>query len=265
MDNQNPNPNQPGSTPNNPQTGTPQSPLSSGNTPQPPQPTPQQPQPVDLNQIFADPTAADDPNTAGETGSAISGIAHGFSTVFGAIFSWVIFPIAVVLILHNFVFQAYHVIGTSMVPNLHDADYLIISKIGNTEAAIARAFGQNKPYIPARGEIVVFHFPKDPTRVFVKRVIGLPGDRVVVKNGAVTVYNAEHKDGFNPDKGYELKDTVTLIDTDEVVQPGNVFVMGDNRTPNGSYDSREWGELESSYIIGNAVLRLLPLDQAKTL
>ena len=116
-----------------------------------------------------------------------------------------------------------------------------------------------------RGQIIVFHFPKDTSRVFVKRVVGLPGDRVVVKNGTVTIFNSGHKDGFNPDKTYETSDTTTLIDTDEVVQAGNVFVMGDNRSPNGSYDSREWGELPSSYIIGNAVLRLLPLDQAKVL
>jgi signal peptidase I len=199
------------------------------------------------------------------TGSAISSIASGFSTVFSAIFSWIIFPIAVVLILHNFVFQAYHVVGTSMVPTLHDTDYLIISKLGYTESLIERTFGQDKKYIPARGQIIVFRFPKDTTRVFVKRVVGLPGDRIVVKNGTVTIYNQAHPSGFNPDLSYEPKDAATLIDTDEVVQTGNVFVMGDNRTPNGSYDSREWGELPSSYIIGNAVLRLLPLDQIRIL
>ncbi len=241
MDNQNPKPQSPEDLP----------------TPPPAQ------APVDLNQLLGNtPTQ---PAEADGTGNAISGIAAGFMAVFGAIFSWIIFPIGVVLILHNFVFQAYHVIGTSMVPNLHDADYLIISKVGNTQAALGRAFGQDAKYLPPRGQIIVFHFPKDVSRVFVKRVVGLPGDRVVVKNGTVSIYNAQHKDGFNPDKTYETAATTTLIDTDEVVQPGNVFVMGDNRSPNGSYDSREWGELPSSYIIGNAVLRLLPLDQAKTL
>ena len=170
-----------------------------------------------------------------------------------------------VLILHNFVFQAYHVIGTSMVPSLHDADYLIVSKVGYTENLVERMFGQDKKYIPARGQIIVFRFPKDTSRVFVKRVVGLPGDRVVVKNGSVTLYNQAHPSGFSPDIKYEADGTTTLIDTDEVVQAGNVFVMGDNRTPNGSYDSREWGELPSSYIIGDAVLRLLPLDQVKAL
>jgi signal peptidase I len=59
----------------------------------------------------------------------------------GAIFSWIIFPVAVVLILHNFVFQAYHVLGTSMVPTLHETDYLIISKLGYTQALVERMFG----------------------------------------------------------------------------------------------------------------------------
>ncbi len=206
-----------------------------------------------------------DTESTESAGTAISSIARGFSTIFGAIFSWIIFPIAVVLILHNFVFQAYHVIGTSMVPSLHDADYLIVSKLGYTQSLVERMLGQDKKYIPARSQVIVFRFPKDTTRVFVKRVIGLPGDRVVVKNGGVSVYNKEHPNGFNPDATYESDGTTTLVDTDEVVQEGNVFVMGDNRTPNGSYDSREWGELPSSYIIGNAVLRLLPLDQVKVL
>ena len=200
-----------------------------------------------------------------EEQSALSSIASGFTSVLGAIFSWVIFPIAVVLILHNFVFQAYHVLGTSMVPTLHETDYLIISKVGYTEAMIGRAFGKNDPYIPARGQIIVFHYPKDPTKVFVKRVVALPGERIVIKNGTVTVYNKQHPEGFNPDTGYEKADTQTLIDTDEIIQPNNIFVMGDNRTPGGSYDSREWGELPSSYIIGNAVLRLLPLDQVRVM
>jgi len=78
-------------------------------------------------------------------------------------------------------------------------------------------------------------------------------------------WNQQHPNGFDPDTKYEPAGTQTLIDTDEVVQPGNLFVMGDNRTPGGSYDSREWGELPSSYIIGNAVLRLLPLDQVRIL
>lgn len=190
-------------------------------------------------------------------------VANGFKAILGAIFSWIVFPIAVVLILHNFVFQAYHVLGTSMVPNLHETDYLIISKIGTSVAMAERSVGKDSQYIPKRNEIIVFHYPKNPSQVFVKRVTGIPGDRVVIKDGNVTVFNKDNPNGFNPDTKFERSSTVTLIDTDEVVQPGHVFVLGDNRSPGGSYDSREWGELPSSYIIGNAVLRLLPLDQVK--
>jgi signal peptidase I len=257
--------------------------------------TPDEPTPTDTNEPKVTPSepkaSADEPNTspeepktksdlvaqdlsdtrlakpdeADEKPNRLQDAARGMRTVLGAIFSWIVFPIAVVLLLHNFVFQAYHVVGVSMVPNLHESDYLIISKIGNTQAFLQRLTGKNVTYIPGRGQIIVFHFPKDPARVFVKRVIGLPGDRVVIKAGQVTIYNADHPEGFNPDVKYEAKDTVTLHDTDETVQAGSVFVLGDNRTPNGSYDSRDWGEVPSSYIIGNAVLRLLPLDQVKTL
>jgi signal peptidase I len=191
--------------------------------------------------------------------------ANRFGDVFGAVFSWLIFPIIIVFILHFFIFQAYHVVGTSMVQTLQNSDYLIVSKLGDTEAQIGRTFGhKNDLYIPQRDQIIVFHFPLDPTKIFVKRVIGLPGDRVVVKSGKVTVYNAAHPNGFDPNTGYEPAGTVTLIDTDVTVKPGNVFVMGDNRSNGGSYDSRQWGQVPSANIIGDVVLRLLPLDQIKT-
>ena len=190
--------------------------------------------------------------------------ANRFSDIAGAVFSWFVFPIAIVVILHLFVFQAFHVVGTSMINTLHDTDYLIISKVGDTESQMARTFGhKNDVYIPERGQIIVFHFPLDPTKIFVKRVIGLPGDRVVVKGGKVTIYNNANPNGFNPDAKYESASTVTLEDTDYTVPPGNVFVMGDNRSNGGSYDSRQWGPVPSSYIIGDVVLRLLPLDQVR--
>ena len=196
--------------------------------------------------------------------SGLQTVANRFTDWAGAIFSWFIFPIAIVIILHLFVFQAFHVVGTSMVSTLHDTDYLIISKLGDTGTQIGRTFGhKNEVYIPDRGQIIVFHFPLDPTKIFVKRVIGLPGDRVVVKSGKVTVYNQANANGFNPDAKYEPGSTITLIDTDEIVKPGGVFVMGDNRSDGGSYDSRQWGQVPSTYIVGDVVLRLLPLDQIK--
>lgn len=181
-------------------------------------------------------------------------------SILKAIINWLVIPAAIVLILHNFVFQAFHVVGLSMFPTLHDEDYLIISKVGGSWAKLAR-----HPYLPARGQIVVFHYPKDPSLVFVKRAIGLPGDHVVVANGQVKIYNATHPDGFSPDQGFQIADPTTLGTFDDIVPAGNVFVMGDNRAPNGSFDSRDWGYLPSEYIIGDAILRLLPLSSATTL
>lgn len=177
-----------------------------------------------------------------------------------SVLNWIVIPLFIVLILHNFVFQAFHVVGTSMVPTLQDEDYLIISKIG---PSLSRLAGNN--YLPGRGSVVVFRFPKDPSLVFIKRTVGLPGDRVVVSEGKIRVYNKAHPEGYDPDKDLKLEDIQTEGDFDGVVPPKSIFVVGDNRNPNGSYDSREWGYLPADNIIGQAVFRLLPLDQARAL
>lgn len=178
--------------------------------------------------------------------------------------SWILVPAALIFVLHFYVFSAYHVVGSSMVPTLHDSDYLIISKLEKTGSSL-----QGKKYIPDRNEIIVFHYPKQPTLDFVKRVIGLPGDKVVIKNGKVTVYNSANPNGFNPDANHSIEGNYTLAgfsgDSLEVVVPdGNIFVLGDNRTPNGSSDSREWGMLPSEDIVGNVVLRLYPFNSIQT-
>lgn len=177
--------------------------------------------------------------------------------------SWVIIPAALIFLLHNFVFSAYHVVGSSMIPNLHDSDYLIISKVGKTVSGLS---GQK--YTAERGQIVVFHYPKEPQYDFVKRVVGLPGERVVVRDGKITVYNTEHPNGFDPDTTHTTTGSYTQAGPDDepidvTVPEGNIFVVGDNRTPNGSTDSREWGFLPSSDIVGNVVLRLYPLNSIK--
>lgn len=183
-------------------------------------------------------------------------IADTMKTIFWGFINWVAAPLLIVFILHNFVFQAYHVDGSSMSPTLATSDYMIVSKVENT---IAKLTGKN--YIPRRHQVVVFSYPNDPSLIFIKRVTALPGERVVVKNGTITVYNSEHPEGFSPDdNSFERAATYTEGDLDEVVPEGSVFVVGDNRLPSGSFDSREWGMLPSKNIIGNSVIRLLPLD-----
>lgn len=180
--------------------------------------------------------------------------------------SWLLIPIAIVLLLHNFVFQAFNVVGASMIPTLHESDYLIISKINTTRHKATKLLNRSvKLQPPDRNSIIVFRYPKDPDVVFVKRVTGLPGERVVVKDGRVRIFNSASPEGFDPDEGLTLASPVTIGEVDLTVPDGNIFVLGDNRTPNGSSDSREWGLLPINLVIGEAVFRLLPLNQIKTL
>lgn len=170
------------------------------------------------------------------------------------------------LFLTAFVFQSYEVEGQSMENTLQHKDRLIVLKVPRT---ISRITG--KSYIPKRGEIVIFvkhglgqyNGEAKGDKQLIKRVIGLPGERVVIKDGSIRVYNKDNPAGFNPDidGGYGNIDRVTPIDTDVTVPEGHVFVCGDNRT--NSTDSRYFGPIPTSDIIGNLVFRLLPISKAK--
>lgn len=147
------------------------------------------------------------------------------------------------LIIVAFVFQSYQVDGPSMQPTLYTNDRLIIWKVGRTWSRIT-----GNPYIPERGSVVVFvkrglyDFSSDQEKQLIKRIIGLPGDRVVVHEGVITVYNNDHPDGFNPDKTLDITDTVTgeiTGNVDITVKEGEMFVVGDHR--DNSLDSRSFG------------------------
>lgn len=185
--------------------------------------------------------------------------------ILASIFSWVIIPILIVLFVHNFIFQAFYVSGTSMVPTFNDGDYLVISKIDVTLNNIKRMVGVTGSIDAKRGDVIVFRYPASPQTFFVKRVIGLPGERVVVQDGKVTVYNKEHPDGLTLGEEYIAPGIVTQGSVDTVVEKDKFFVMGDNRTPGGSYDSRDWGLLPQYDIIGRAELRLLPVNHFGTI
>lgn len=171
---------------------------------------------------------------------------------------------AVVLLLHAFVLGTFHVLGTSMENTLQPGDFLLVSKLGITEARVLGLFGRSTAYLPRRGEIVVFRFPQNPSLVLVKRVIGVPGDRVVIQSGRVIVYDPLHAEGYDPVVGTDaqLVGDITEGSFDHVVPADHVFVIGDNRTPGASIDSREWGDLPSRDIVGGVVIRMLPLRNA---
>jgi signal peptidase I len=178
------------------------------------------------------------------------GIAKGIGT-----FVWDIakvFLIAFVLVwlvLRPFIAEPFIVSGSSMVPNFHDQEYLVIEKISY------------HTHEPMRGDVVVFKYPKDPKQFFIKRVVGLPGEKVQVINGGVTIFNSQNPEGLVLDEQYLPNQHITL-GTSEIVTLGKdeYFVMGDNRTQ--SSDSRMWGPMPKSDLVGRAWFRVLPLGNA---
>lgn len=166
----------------------------------------------------------------------------------------------IALLLINYVFQSYEVDGPSMQDTLHDGDRLIVLKAGKTIANI-----KDQPYIPDRYSIIIFESNEindlsSDKQQLVKRVIGLPGERIVVRDGKITVYNTEHPQGFNPDIGTEYEKNLpneTPGNVDITVPAGEVFVSGDNRT--NSKDSRYFGTVPAESIVGELILRIFPL------
>ncbi|MFH1656909.1 MAG: signal peptidase I [bacterium] len=149
----------------------------------------------------------------------------------------------IVIPIRYFVFQPFFVNGQSMEPNFHTGDYLIIDEI-------SYRFKD-----PQRGEVIVFKYPQNPSQRYIKRIIGLPGETVEIKDGKVMVYGNDQngllaEENYLPDLDYTPGDEkITLSD-------GEYFVMGDNREH--SYDSRRWGVLPEDLIIGRTFLKIRP-------
>ncbi len=162
----------------------------------------------------------------------------------------------------SFVFQSYVVDGPSMQTTLQNNDHLIVWKVPRTWAKITR-----NPYIPKRGEVIIFNerglseFGQNESKQLIKRVIALPGERVVVKNGNLTVYNKENPNGFSPDKTmpYGKVITTTPGNIDVTIGEDQLYLCGDNRI--NSLDSRTFGPVDANDIIGKLTLRLLPLNK----
>lgn len=166
----------------------------------------------------------------------------------------------VAILLNTFVIQSYQVDGQSMEPTLQNNDRLIVNKIPRTISRI-----DNHQYVPHRGDIIIFNQVGLPSFIgekqLIKRVIGLPGERVVVADGKITVYNPAHPRGFNPDTsdGYTITAPSTVGNVDVTLQKNELFVCGDNRS--NSEDSRYFGPIKTSSVVAKLVLRILPLNQ----
>lgn len=150
----------------------------------------------------------------------------------------------VVLPLRLFIAKPFLVNGASMYPTFETGDYLIVDQLSY------------KLHEPDRGDVVIFKFPLDESKFFIKRVIGLPGERVMIEGKDVFI---ETSDGnrFQLEEEFIELDVDSLQDT--LLADDEYFVMGDNRLQ--SLDSRAWGPLKQEYIVGRAYLRLLPFSQ----
>jgi signal peptidase I len=153
--------------------------------------------------------------------------------------------------------QNFIVDGGSMEPNFHNGELVIVNKIAFREITVPllpfvdqawRPFG-----LPEPGDVVVFEFPQDPKRDFIKRVIAVPGQSVEVREGKVFV------DGVIQDEPY-LSEPPHYTYGPVTVPDGHLFVLGDNR--NNSYDSHSWGMLPEKHLIGRAEFRYWPLEAA---
>jgi len=166
------------------------------------------------------------------------------TSIWGAL-SWVrdlAFSVLIAVILIVFIYQPVKVEGTSMMPTLTDQERIFINKftyhfgLGNIE----------------RGDMVVFWFPLDPSKSYIKRVIGIPGDRVYIDAGQVFVNDRALTESYVPE---DYHDRVTWVE--HRVPPGEYFVLGDHRS--SSSDSRTWGFVKRDAIYGKAVFVYWPL------
>ncbi len=162
----------------------------------------------------------------------------------------VIVSLAIILPIRYFLIQPFYVRGASMEPNFYDYEYLIINEIDYRLSA------------PERGDVIVLHDPRDPSQYFIKRIIGLPGEDIEIKNGQIYIYNEQYPQGLALDESAYLESTVRTYGPQKIWQLGaeEYFVLGDNRP--ASLDSRIFGPLSEKEIIGRAWLRAWPFTRA---
>lgn len=149
----------------------------------------------------------------------------------------VLFTLLIYFVVRQFLFENYRVVGYSMTPTLEDQQFLVVNKLGY------------RLHEPQRGDIMVFRDPRDSGRKLIKRVIGLPGEVLEIRQGQVFIDNTQLDEAYIESLGqYSVPPTSIPAD--------HFFVLGDNR--NNSSDSHNWGTLSSEEIVGKAWLSYWP-------
>lgn len=160
-----------------------------------------------------------------------------------------IIALVIIVPFRMFVAEPFVVSGSSMLPNFHNHDYLIIDRLSYITGN------------PQRGDVIVLKYPKDTTQFFIKRIIGLPGETVKLRQGYIEITNSAHPEGFRVPEPYLPNQAETFGGSQPVtLGSGEYFVFGDNRT--ASSDSRVWGILPHDDIVGRVWARIYPFSDA---
>ncbi len=157
--------------------------------------------------------------------------------------------LAIIIPVRYFLIQPFYVKGASMEPSFFDHEYLIIDELSY------------RLHEPQRGDIVVFRYPGDPKQFFIKRVIGLPGETVEIAGGQIKIYNEKNPNGAVLQETAYLDQDYTATTRTVTLQKDEYYVLGDNRV--ASLDSRYFGPVKRSYVVGRVWLRGWPLDRWK--
>ncbi len=166
-------------------------------------------------------------------------------SVFLEIIKFAILALIIVVPIRMYIASPFVVNGASMSPTFETGHYLIVDEISYRF--------EN----PERGDVIVFKYPNDTSKYFIKRVIGLPGETIQSNNGAILIKNEKFPSGFKINEPYVKLKKNDIINI--TLKDDEYFVMGDNRK--GSSDSRVWGPLNEKFIRGEALLRLFPMGK----
>ncbi len=177
-----------------------------------------------------------------------SGFIKSTGTFIIEIIKVIVISLAIIIPVRYFLIQPFYVSGASMEPSFYDNEYLVIDEI-------SYRFSE-----PERGDIIVFRYPENPSQFFIKRVIGLPGEEVEIRNGYVLIYNEEYPRGIKLDETEYLAESIVTPGSSKTeLKDGEYFVMGDNREQ--SLDSRKIGPITEKDIVGRTWLRAWPFSK----
>lgn len=193
-----------------------------------------------------------------------SGTYQGVGGFILEIIKIIVLAFVIIVPIRMFLFQPFFVQGASMEPNFADGEYLIINELGFKETNVGfnslQIFKVGAFRDLKRQRAIVFRYPIDPGKYFIKRIIGLPNETVQIEDGQVKIFNEEKPEGFVLDeKEYLSSEQETVGDLTLKLGEDEYFVLGDNRM--FSSDSRAWGPVPQRDIIGEVALRAWPLNR----